>query len=228
MIFPLLDISPLADDRALRTVLSDLQQYEMVAFVSPNAIDAVFRIVDCWPPQVALAVVGEGSRQALARYGITDATARIFRPNDPQRADSEALLETLDLQALKGKQVLVVRGETGRELLSDTLRESGIQVSQVAAYRRSAPLLDEPRREQLRDLLTGDSTWIVTSSEALRYLVDMADATGGRQALEHLRGQRLLVPHIRIKETAQLLDFRHVNLTGSGDESLIAALQCSP
>lgn len=228
VIFPLLDISPLAEDSALRAVLSNLQQYEMVAFVSPNAIDAVFRIVDSWPAQVALAVVGEGSRQALAHHGLTDATARIFRPKDTGRADSEALLETLDLSALKEKQILVVRGETGRELLSDTLRDAGAQVTQIAAYRRSAPLLDEARREQLRDLLDGDSTWIVTSSEAVRNLVDMVEAIGGRQALEHLRSQHLLVPHIRIEETARLLDFRHVILTGSGDESLIAALQCSP
>lgn len=228
VLFPLLDISPLPDDGPLRTALAQLPRYAMVAFVSPNAIDAVFRIVDRWPAEVALAVVGEGSRLALARHGVTDDYARIFRPKDPARSDSQALLETLDLAALKGREVLIVRGETGRELLAESLRAAGATVTPVAAYRRSAPLLDEARREQLRGLLAVDSTWIITSSEALRHLVDMAEEVAGERGWEHLRSQRLIVPHARIQETAHLLDFRNVILTGSGDESLLAALQCSP
>lgn len=228
VLFPLLDISALPDDDALRTALAQLRRYAMVAFVSPNAIDAVFRIIDSWPPEVALAVVGEGSRQALAGHGVNDANARIFRPKEATRSDSQALLETLDLEALSGKEVLLVRGETGRELLADSLRAAGVTVTPVAAYRRSAPSLDEVRRKQLRALLAADSTWVITSSEALRYLFDMAKEVEGEQGCERLRAQRLIVPHARILETAQLLDFRNVILTGSGDESLLAALQCSP
>lgn len=228
VIFPLLDISPLPDDSALRAVLANLPRYAMVAFVSPNAIDAVFRILDRWPPGVSLAVVGEGSRQALVRHGLTDANARIFRPSNPLRTDSQTLLEVLDLPSLRDKQVLVVRGETGREFLADALRAAGAQVTQIAAYRRSAPLLDEPRRDQLRKLLYANTTWIVTSSEALRNLVDMAEAVDAQQGRARLRDHRLIVPHVRIEETARLLDFRHVILTGAGDESIQAALQCSP
>lgn len=228
IVFPLLDISPLADDGGLRAALADLDRYAMVAFVSPNAIDAVFRIVDKWPPQVALAVVGEGSRQALARHGVTDANARIFRPKDVRRTDSQTLLEVLDMGALRGKTVLVVRGETGRELLADTLRAAGVEVIPIAAYRRTMPELDEQRRTQLRALLAANNDWIVTSSEALRNLVTMTEQVAGQEGLDRLRRQRLFVPHARIEESARMLDFDHVILTASGDESLFAALQCSP
>lgn len=228
VVFPLLEISALPDDSNLRAVLANLHSYAMVVFVSPNAIDAAFRIIDAWPAEVAIAVVGEGSRRALERHGVNDTNARIFRPRDPFRSDSETLLEVLDLELLRGKTVLVVRGESGRELLTNALRAVGASVEQVAAYRRSAPLLNEVRREQLQALLSDDSTWVVTSSEALRNLLDMVDAVAGKPGVARLQQQRMIIPHVRIAEMARTLEFEHITLTGSGDESVIAALQCSP
>src|SRR5450631_4432470 len=125
IVFPLLEIHPLADPAQLQLVLDDLTSYAMVAFVSPNAIDAVFKLVPSWPKQVALAVMGEGSRKALAEYGVNAGNATIFSPIDPHRTDSQTLLEALDLAALRGKRVLIIRGETGRELLADELRAAG-------------------------------------------------------------------------------------------------------
>ena len=228
VLFPLLEISALSDDAQLRAALANLKSYAMVVFVSPNAIDAAFRIVDAWPREVAIAVVGEGSRRALEKYGVDDSNTQIFRPRDPFRSDSETLLEVLDLDAIRNKAVLLVRGETGRELLSDALRAAGATVEQVAAYRRSAPVLDEARREQLQTLLASDSTWIVTSSEALRYLVGMVESVDNQFGLARVQQQHLVIPHARIAEMASSLGFQNITLTGSGDESVLAALQCRP
>jgi uroporphyrinogen-III synthase len=232
VVFPLLEIQPLTDQAALRAALQDLSRYAMVAFVSPNAIDAAFGASDAsgillsaWPPAVAVAVVGEGSRAALAQHGITAANASIFSPRDPKRTDSQTLLQALDLDRLRGKEVLIVRGETGRELLADELRSAGVKITQVAAYRRACPELDEAGRKQLGRLLDRSNDWIVTSSEALRNLVAMAQQFGDPSALMKLQQQRLIVPHVRIAETAEMLGLRNLTLTGSGDEQLLAALQ---
>jgi uroporphyrinogen-III synthase len=236
VVFPLLEIQPLTDQAALRAALQDLSRYAMVAFVSPNAIDAAFGAafgashasgipVSAWPPAVAVAVVGEGSRAALAQHGVIAANASIFSPRDPKRTDSQTLLQALDLDRLRGKEVLIVRGETGRELLADELRSAGVKVTQVAAYRRACPELDEAGRKQLGRLLDRSNDWIVTSSEALRNLVAMAEQLGGSSALMKLQQQRLIVPHVRIAETAEMLGLRNLTLTGSGDEQLLAALQ---
>jgi uroporphyrinogen-III synthase len=174
---------------------------------------------------VTLAVVGEGSRAALARHGITDANATIVSPANTRRTDSQTLLETLDIDRLRGGRALIIRGETGRELLGDALRGAGMEVQQLAAYRRSIPPLDEGRRLQLLRLLDSDSTWIITSSEALRGLVGMVTQAVGREGVANLQQKRLLVPHERIQETALELGFSSVTLTGSGDEALLAALQ---
>jgi len=225
VVFPLLEILPLEDDAPLRAELAELRRYAMVAFVSPNAIDAAFSVLRTWPDGVALAVVGEGSRSALARHGITSDNALIYSPRGTERADSQALAEAIDIEALRGKQVLIVRGESGREFLADALRDAGVQVRQIAAYRRIAPVLDLAGQTQLRRLLDARSEWIVTSSEALRNLVHMANQAAEEAGVVKLQHQHLIVPHHRIEETARLLGFQRVSRTGPGDERILAALQ---
>jgi len=223
--FPLLEIQPIQDDAVLRDTLGRLRDYAMVAFVSPNAIDAAFAYIDQWPVEVIAAVVGEGSRQALARYGVNAGNAQIVSPIDPNRTDSETLLEVLDLAALKGRRALIVRAETGRELLADRLRAADVEVEQIAAYQRGMPVFDAQRRAQLADLLAQPMSWVITSSEALRYLLEMARQLAAETGVEQMLGRQLIVPHPRIAETAYALGFTHVMQTASGDEALVAAIQ---
>jgi uroporphyrinogen-III synthase len=226
VLFPLLDILPLADSSVLDAILAELERFALAAFVSPNAIDAAFARQPVWPTDVALAVMGEGSRQALAAHGITDATHRIYRPRGA-RTDSQTLLEALDLPALAGRQALILRGESGRELLGEGLRAAGVLVTQVAAYRRAAPVADAAAQETLARLLANDNQWIITSSEALRFLVAMVTSLpiASGASVSRLQQQILIVPHVRIAETARSLGFCNVLQCASGDESILAALQ---
>lgn len=225
VIFPLLDIEPLPDPAPLLAALGELETYAMVAFVSPNAIDAAFAHLARWPQGVAIGIMGEGSRSALAAHGITEANSTIYKPSDPLRTDSQTLLQVLDLDALRGKKVLILRGETGREFLADALRDAGVEVAQVASYRRQAPRLDDGLRQQLLALLDRRNDWIMTSSEALRILLDLAEQSAGADGVAKLQQQRLIISHARIAEAAHELGFRQVTLTGSGDQRLLAALQ---
>ncbi|MFZ6645433.1 uroporphyrinogen-III synthase [Undibacterium sp. TJN25] len=233
LVFPLLEILALDDATELQAVLADLTTYSLVAFVSPNAIDAAFAYLAEWPAGISIGVMGEGSRAALAAHGVTEANATILSPVDARKTDSETLLAVLDLNALKTGKVLIVRGETGRELLADALRAEGIAVTQVAAYRRRAPEFTAARRQQFCAMLKQGNDWIVTSSEALRTLLNWAGqlgdgdgtAPGSADAVAEMQQQHLIVPHVRIAETATLLGFQSITLTGSGDEHLLVALQ---
>lgn len=228
VLLPLLEIFPLDDQSALIATLADLRRYALVAFVSPNAIDAAFAHIPAWPPEVTVAVLGEGSRAALAAHGIDPSNTTIISPKDPSRSDSENLLQTLDLPSLAGKEVLIVRGESGRELMADGLRAAGASVTKVAAYRRSVPALSPPLREQLQRLLDTKNDWIITSSEALRGLFALVNALGNPEYVAKLQQQRMIVPHARIAETASGLGITQLTLCGSGDERLLAALQSRP
>ncbi len=225
VLLPLLEILPLPDQSGLQRVLADLADYALVAFVSPNAIDAAFAHLRGWPAGVALAVLGESSKATLAQHGVDDSNATIFSPLDPARSDSEHLLQALDLAALAGRRVLIVRGETGRELMGDGLRAAGALVTTVAAYRRRVPALTPQLADTLRGLLARQNDWIVTSSEALRGLLALVAQLDGGAAVAKMQQQHLIVPHARIAETAATLGLTRLTLAGSGDASLLAALQ---
>ena len=229
VVLPLLEIAPLPDQANLKAVLADLASYALVAFVSPNAIDAAFAHIAAWPPDVALAVLGEGSRAALLAHGVSDANARIASPGLDAGSDSESLLRTLDLAALAGRRVLIVRGESGRELMADGFAAAGAIVTTVAAYQRRVPAMSADLAATLRGLLGTPNEWIVTSSEALRGLVALVKQLDGAQpgdtGVSKLQQQHWIVPHARIAETARALGLARVTLTGSGDVRLLAALQ---
>jgi uroporphyrinogen-III synthase len=225
VLLPLLEIDPLPDTSELRAALARLDQYALAAFVSPNAIDAAFAHLAAWPAGVPIAVLGEGSRASLAQHGVSTANAVIVSPREGDPSDSEHLMEALDVAALAGKRVLIVRGESGRELIADAMRAAGAQVDTVAAYRRRVPALTEALAASLAPLLARPADWIITSSEALRGLFALAGEMGGAAAVAKLQQQHLIVPHARIAETAASLGATHLTLTGSGDGSLLAALQ---
>lgn len=238
-LLPLLEIHPLADPAPLRAVLAGLAAYDLVAFVSPNAIDAAFAHLPrdaagriAWPAGVRIAVLGEGSRATLAGYGLTAADTAIVSPPDSAASDSEHLLAALDLAALRGRRVLIVRGESGRELMADGLRAAGAAVTVVAAYRRAVPVLTPDLAAQLLQLLERPQRWIMTSSEALRGLMDLLSELErqrpGSDVVVRMQQQALIVPHARIAQTANGLGFTWITLTGSGDERLLAALQLQP
>lgn len=227
-VLPLLEIEALPDTTQLQAVLSGLSGYALVAFVSPNAIDAAFAHIAQWPAGVTAAVVGEGSRAALAAHGLTPG-ADIVSPADTANSDTEHLLQSLDLAALRGRRVLIVRGESGRELMGDAFRAAGADVTVVAAYRRRVPTLTPALAATLARLLAQPNDWLITSSEALRGLLQLlAQFDPSLAAVANMQQQHLIVPHARIAETASGLGFHRITLTGSGDERLLAALQSRP
>jgi uroporphyrinogen-III synthase len=228
VLLPLLEIHPLDDQSALIRALGDLTRYKMVAFVSPNAIDAAFAHLSVWPREVAIAVLGKGSRDALAKHGINRKNTIIISPKDASRSDSENLLETLDLARLAGREVLIVRGESGRELMAEGLRAAGAIVTTVAAYRRCVPELTPALRARLICLLERENDWIITSSEALRGLLALVAELGSPDAVAKMQQQHVIVPHARIAETARTYGVNRLTLCGSGDERLLAALQSRP
>jgi uroporphyrinogen-III synthase len=115
--------------------------------------------------------------------------------------------------------VVIFRGDGGRELLGDTLRERGATVDYVECYRRARPNADiEPL---LKRWGRGEIDAVtVSSSEGLRNLYDML----GKLGQAWLRRTPLFAPHARIAENARALGCERVVETGPADEGLCAGL----
>ena len=207
--FPLLDIAPAADTAALYTQLQPLADYDLAIFISPNAVShgmaAIAAAGASLPAQVA--TVGAGSARALRAAGVS----QVIVPTE--RSDSEGLLAMPELAHMKGKRVIILRGDGGRELLADTLRARGATVEYVTCYQRSKT------RKTLEELLSlHPEVLTVTSSEALFHLREMMGED------ETLLALPMFVPHQRIAESATHLGWHEVILSGAGDDGLLASL----
>jgi uroporphyrinogen-III synthase len=229
VVYPLFEIEAISDNPELDLAVKNLTAFALVVFVSPNAIDALFMraptLAASWPIEVAIGVVGAASRQALLNHGIDESKVRVFSPSNVERTDSETLLVELDLHALRGRKALIVRADSGRDFLADALRVVDVEVQSVTAYKRVTPTFDENRRAQLIDFLQGQYDWVITSSAALKTVLDWCTQLNLENAVAKMQQQHLFVPHFRIAEVATALGFKHVSLSASGDEKLLLALQ---
>ena len=212
LLFPLLDITPVQDADVLNQQIARLGEFNMAIFISPNAVHygiAAIRAAGPVPGSLKIATVGQGSAQALRESGIADVIA------PTKRFDSEGLLALPELQNVSGWHVMIFRGDGGRELLGDTLRDRGATVEYVSCYRRS-----KPQQDKSVLLASGPDAIIVTSSEAMGYLRQMLDDS------EHaaLRNTALFVPHARIAGLAREQGWTRVQVTASGDDGMLSAL----
>jgi uroporphyrinogen-III synthase len=212
ILFPLLEISPVAAPQSLRARVARMHGFNLAIFISPNAVRygmAAIQAAGGLPHALKIATVGQGSAKALRELGVPN----IIAPQD--NFDSEALLALPELHNVNGWRVAIFRGDGGRELLGDTLKARGAQVEYVACYLRSKPQQDVARLfEAKADALT------ITSSEALATLWDRLDAP----CRERITAVPLFAPHERIAAAARSLGWHQVICTGSGDDGLFASL----
>lgn len=212
ILFPLLEINPVADPLPLRQLVARLAQFNLAIFISPNAVRygmGAIQAAGILPALLKIATVGQGSAKALRALGVTE----ILAPQD--RFDSEALLALPELQNVAGWRVVIFRGDAGRELLGDTLKARGATVEYAACYQRAKPQHD------VAALLAANPNIItVTSSEALAYLWEMLDEPSRAK----LVAMPLFVQHERIAQAAQKLGWQAVVTTGGGDDGLLEGL----
>lgn len=215
--YPTLDIGPASDPAKLRAVIDFLPQADLVVFISPNAVHygmaAIRAQLGDVPGNPQIACVGAGSARALADAGLIN----IITP--AETFNSEALLALPELQSVEGWQVVIFRGNGGRDTLKTTLEARGARVRYAECYCRFRPDSDtDPLEHWLQqgkpDVIT------VTSSEALRNLVELTPAPL-RTALVKIP---LIVISPRIAAVAKELGFTRIEITRSaGDDAIVAA-----
>ena len=222
VLFPLLEIGPADDPAPLDAAIAHLDDYAIVVFVSPNAAECFFGArppAAQWPADTRAAAVGPGTSRVLRELGV-DAGQIVEPAVDAAQFDSEALWEQLRAIDWNAQQVLIVRGDGGREWLAETLRAHGAQVSAVCAYRRCVPRLDEAQRAIVAAALREPRRhlWFFSSSEAIANLESIAAEADWSRA-------RALATHPRIAESAQRLGFDEVARARPAFEAVRACIQ---
>jgi uroporphyrinogen-III synthase len=225
---PLLTIVP-KDNLALADhIASALKDADLAIFVSPNAIESVMRLLerdwqDFSKKIIPIGVMGGSSKLALQNHGIglEETPTPIVIPTSNEHWDSEGLWQ--ELQGLKwdwtNKKIVIFKGEGGRDWLADTLNKAGATIETISTYTRIPLDVDNPAWQAIEEMDFSKSLWLLTSSEAVRYLGDIAKD----QFAQTLGSASALCPHHNIADAAELIGFGEVFTTEPGDEALIKA-----
>jgi uroporphyrinogen-III synthase len=209
--FPALEIVSCECPAQVRGQL--LKAWDIIIFVSPNAVDHALKLLPTHSLEANLGAVGQATAAALRQSGYS------IHLIPEGRYDSEGLLMLPQLRHMAGKKILIVRGEGGRAHLGESLRERGAEVGYAEVYRRTKPKADpDPllaQWSQRVDLVTA------TSVEALENLVAMLGVAGWPL----LRETPLLVISQRMRGEAEKMGFETTILAeGAADDAIILAI----
>jgi uroporphyrinogen-III synthase len=216
IVFPALAIEEIPESAELAGLLENLARFDMAIFVSANAVErglAAAKRHGGLPASVRVAAIGEATASALRKSGF----AHVIAPTE--RHDSEALLGLAELQVVRGRHIVVFRGEGGREQLKEVLEARGAAVTYAECYRRVRPRTDPAPLE--RALARGEIHAVsALSAETLENFLAMVGAAGEAR----LASAVLLVPHPAIAASPGAKKFGRVVVAGHGPEALIDAL----
>ena len=214
ILFPALAIESPANPAPVTQLLAELAGFDLAIFVSSNAVEhGLALLARPWPAGVPIAAVGANTAAALRRRDLVCEVV-------PAGADSESLLAMPELSVLgEGKRVLILRGEGGREVLADRLRQQGAQVVYAECYRRLRPSTDATALIA-RWESGGLHAVTVMSGETLDNLWSML-GVGGQRLLRHTP---LFAPHPNIGQRAAGLGLTEVAITPPGDEGVLRGL----
>ncbi len=215
--FPSVEIQPANSCKKLTRLLADIDRYQILIFISPNAVHWGLKMLHetALPSSAKLAAVGKSTANALAAadYAVDVVPG--------QRYNSEALLEMPELNRVENQRIMIFRGVGGRPLLGERLKSRGALVEYAEVYQRICPHADPgsliARWPEDVDLVTA------TSNEILENLFGILGQSGNRL----LQRTPLVVISQRMATKARALGCSEViQAQGADDRSLLDCM-CS-
>ncbi|MBL8378533.1 MAG: uroporphyrinogen-III synthase [Burkholderiales bacterium] len=237
---PGVEIGALPASAALDAALAELGTFDLVIFVSANAVHAAqarcaaLGIGDLRVLRRA-AAPGPGTAAALKAAGVTE----VLAPH--ARFDSEGLLAAIDALEVTPPRVLILRGRdacgnadsgdgagqpgrnavagNGREVLGIELARRGSNVRTLACYRRTTPPHDA---ERIAGLIGGGPAHalLVSSSQVVDNLPGVLGAAG----MAWLDGVPVFATHARVAAAARRRGFAPVFECAAGEEAIVRTL----
>jgi uroporphyrinogen-III synthase len=217
---PLLDIVALPVSDKIRQAIARLPRCNAVIVVSKPAARIALDLLEGSPSlTMPWFSVGAATAQILRDHGLD-----VSYPADGD--DSEALLQLPRLReavSQPGAQVLILRGEGGRELLAERLRELGASVEYLELYRRDLPAYP-PNELSLRIEAERLNGLVVSSGQGFEHLRQMAG-----DAWPTIAQLPLFVPSPRVAELAHAAGAQTVvDCRGASAAALLTALREHP
>lgn len=216
---PLITFSPGRDLDKLPQYLATLRQDDIIIAASQHAVHyaqaQLSRNNIQWPEKNHYFAIGAQTAAKLQQ-------ATHLSVSWPKgREISEQLLKLPQLQHVAGKNVLILRGNGGRQLLAETLEERGASVTFCECYQRHS--IDYDGDELCRQWQRINiNTLVITSGEMLQQLYELVP----ENYRNWLCDCRLLVVSERLADQARLLGWSKCDIADNADNgALLRALQ---
>ena len=205
---PLLEVKQGKDINKLTEQIQQLQQGDYIVAISYHAVNFAANYLLSqgaeWPKNMHYIAVGDKTAAALAQA----CQQPVSSPTGNH--DSEALLALPELTDIRHRNVLILRGNGGRELIYQALTARQAHVSYCETYQRcwltldAIQLVHQWQQQQIQAL-------VVTSGEQLIYLTGLIP----NEDLSWLYNCHLFVPSQRIADQASTLGYKHISTVGS-------------
>ncbi|MBN1209618.1 MAG: uroporphyrinogen-III synthase [Myxococcaceae bacterium] len=146
---PVLELRPPEDPRPLAAAAESIQRYRWVVFASPSAVEAVMEALrEAGTVErmrhVRVAAVGPRTARTAEGFGLQVAA-------EPAEATGLGLFEAIRPELHPEDEVLLPAAEEGRRELELALREQGVRVTRVTAYRTTPAELSPEAQQMLRE-----------------------------------------------------------------------------
>jgi len=195
--FPTLEIIGTKNIRKIILKMKKLNQYDLVIFISPNAVFKTAKYFQAfwpaWPRNLKIIATGPGTALSLKKH-------KLPCDNYPEKNfNGIGLLKLKALQNIKQKKILIIKGEGGRQYLAKSLKARGAQIDNLSVYKRQLPTvnkIDIPNLEII-DVI------ICTSHSGLKNLISLLYP----HWQDILFQKQLLVISARLAHSAKKLGF---------------------
>ncbi|WP_077339773.1 uroporphyrinogen-III synthase [Pseudocolwellia agarivorans] len=208
---PMFDYQGNDNQEILHKLLRQVQQ-PIVIFISVSAVTYANKLyaLSSWPVRQFFAV-GTATAQALKALNI--------KATSPEIQTSEGLLTFAELQNITDQDIIIVRGDGGREHLADSLKARNANVTYFEAYQRIWRQLPSNIEQHWRNHHI--NCMVITSDAILQNIVQLINRSDGywRTACYWV------VASERIAMNAKALGFKRViNANGANDNAISKAI----
>ncbi|MCC5826773.1 uroporphyrinogen-III synthase [Alkalimonas sp.] len=191
-----------------------LQQADQLVFVSVSAVTSLQQQLDASELKAPLRAVGQTTATVLQQWSGRE----VLYPADQR---SEGVLSMPCMQQVDGQNIVIVRGQSGRELMKQGLQQRGARVRYVQSYHRLPIELDGEALFAIWQQQV--SCILVTSEEILRRLFSLLPVA----AHDWLRSRHWILVSPRMHDSALALGIpvsKIILADNANDSALMAAI----
>ncbi|MDX2320671.1 MAG: uroporphyrinogen-III synthase [Moritella sp.] len=215
---PFIDISAGSEFNKVSSLLEKLQPDDYIIAISDNAVNyantSLINEHRTWPQRINYIAVGPTTAKCWRLHGIKNT-------NVPNTHDSEGVLKLLQNASVEHKNIVILRGNGGRETMAEDLIKRSANVTYCEVYQRTAPTYDPELLINKWQQFAINSV-IITSGEILGNLIKTIPYT----ALPWILNLHFIVPSQRIAALAHKLGIEHVTIaSGASNNSLFNAVK---